>query len=334
MYQVILEQKSKLLVLAWVTLFLVGCTTQVSIQGRYPAAIKAAADLNPITVFEFNGTEGKVFSKLLMSTLKGAVFDSKEYFSVISPEIIASKMAVRSKNKPLAENLSAALQYGRKLGVKGVYFGSIGTIDIKTSSHQQKRTQCVDKDCDQKREYQVTCYKQEAYLSAQPQLVNVNTAEVVYSEQVSAHKDNRYCQDSGSAKSKSLFTQELMSDIAQQVRYKVAPYNKTIKVDLINDSRGLNELSAMKFKSAVSFAQAGQMDRACALWQEISANSPESNQLVSLLYNLGVCAEAVADYDRAIELYARAESLLTSPNKKVTEARERAYQMKRNQAAI
>jgi Flp pilus assembly protein TadD len=59
------------------------------------------------------------------------------------------------------------------------------------------------------------------------------------------------------------------------------------------------------------------MDRACGLWEQGHALAPNST---SLVYNLGICAEAAGSFDGALALYQEADQLLQKPNKTINTA--------------
>lgn len=318
-------------------LFLSACASkQVAVQARFPAAYPEAARIQKISVLEFQGPDGMAFSNQLTSELKSANLDGQLIFSVISQDVIRAGSSIRSTAG--ARNLTAAMSYGRRLGVQGVYYGVVSPMTVQSRSWQEDRTKCLEYKsflkCKREQKSRVNCYEQLATYTAQPKLVNVQTGSVVYTESVTSAVKNQYCTDKGRQYSNAELAAHLRTDVAKKVRRKVAPYNAIFNVKLKNDTKGLSAPAVEKFNSGLAFSEAGQMDRACAIWQELSAVSPESNNNISLLYNLGVCAEVVADYDRAIELYSRADAMLTTPDQVVSGARERALRLKSGQNSI
>lgn len=318
-------------------LFLSACATrQVAVQARFPAAYPDAAQLQKISVLEFQGADGPSFANQLTAELKAANLDGEYIFSVISQDVIKAGSSIRSTAG--SKNLAAAMRYGRSLGVQGVYYGDVSPLIVKNRSWQEERTKCLEyksfMKCKNEQKTRVNCHEQLATYTAQTKLVNIQTGSVVYTESVSSAVTNQYCPDKGRQYSNTELSAHLRADVAKKIRRKVAPYNAVFDVQLKDDTKGLSPTAAEKFNGGIAFSAAGQMDRACAIWQELSATAPESNKNISLLYNLGVCAEVVADYDRALELYSRADSMLTAPDKVISGARDRALRLKTNQSSI
>lgn len=320
-----------------IMIWLVGCLAKpISVQARFPAMYSDAAQLRNIAVFEFEGRDGSLFSNQLTAELKSANLDGEPYFEVLSADVIKGRSAVRSTVG--SRNLTVAMEYGRRLGVQGVYYGAVSPINVNRRNWKEDRTKCLERknifQCKKKQEYSVNCYEQIASLTVQPQLVNVQNGSVVYAKNVSSEVKHRYCMQEGHAKSNNELVELTHAEAAKKIRRHVAPYNGVLTVKLKNDGDNLSSSDLEKFKGALAFSNAGQMDRACAIWQEMSAISSISNKSIGLIYNLGVCAEIVANYDRAIELYTKADSMLIAPDRLISEARERAFRMKKNQEAI
>lgn len=331
-----MNKNNGFIVLILVLLLSACATKQVAVQARFPAGYPEAAQLQKISVLDFQGTDGASFANQLTAELKAADLDGQLLFSVISQDVIKAGSSIRSTTG--AKNLSAAMKYGRRLGVQGIYYGDVSPMTMNTRSWQEDRTKCLEyksfMKCKKEQKYKVNCYEQSASYSAQPKLVNIKTGSVVYTESVSSAVANKYCTDKGRQFSREELAAYLRAEVAKKVRRKVAPYNDVFNVQLKDDAKGLSAVAEEKFEGGLAFSEAGQMDRACAIWQELSATVPASNKNISLLYNLGVCAEVVADYDRALELYSKADSMLTAPDKVISGARERALKLKANQSSI
>ncbi|MET0069452.1 MAG: hypothetical protein ABW096_05385 [Candidatus Thiodiazotropha sp.] len=307
-----------------------GCITtkQVAVKARFPAAYPDATALKRISVLGFQGSDGAGFADQLTAELKSANLDGQLIFSVMSKDVIKGRTG----------DIKTAMRHGKSLGVQGVYYGQVDRLTMANRNWQQERTKCLEKKnffkCKKSQKIKVTCYEQLATYTAQPKLVNVLTGNIVYTESISSSSKNQYCTDTGRKFSNAEFNALLRKDVAAKVRRRVAPFNGVFNVKLKNDTDGLTGEARDKFKSGLSFSDAGQMDRACAIWQELSALSAESNNNISLVYNLGVCAEVVADYDRALELYSKADAMLTAPDKVISAARDRALKLKMNEKAI
>ena len=76
-----------------------------------------------------------------------------------------------------------------------------------------------------------------------------------------------------------------------------------------------------RFDASIKWAQRGRWDRACGDWEAMLDEKPEN---VALLYNLGICAEARGDAERAVVLYMQASDMLFEPDDLVLDALDRA----------
>lgn len=323
----------KILFLLIAILYIPACATKkVAVQARFPAAHPEATQLKKIIVLDFNGDTGSSFTTQLTSELKTAKLDGQLLFSVMSQDVIKSHIR-SSSNK-----LSAIMSYGRKLGIQGIYYGNVTPLEITKRNWQEERVKCTEYKsflkCKTKKKSKVTCYEQLATYSVQPKLVDIKIGDVVYTENISKNATNKYCTDKGQEFSKADFVSFLQNIVVKKIRRQVAPYNDVFNVQLKADTTGLSPAAEQKFDSAMAFGKAERMDRACAIWQELSVTMSESKNSISLLYNLGVCAEIVADYDRAIDLYSKADSMLLEPDKVIFDAKNRAVNLKNNQKSI
>jgi tetratricopeptide (TPR) repeat protein len=73
------------------------------------------------------------------------------------------------------------------------------------------------------------------------------------------------------------------------------------------------------------------MDNACELWGEASNLAPNA---VSLVYNLGVCAESRGDAEAALALYKKAEKLIGKPEDNIILAITRTSEAVKNQKKL
>jgi len=353
-----------LLPLMVICFLLSGCLTQtIKISARYPAKHTEASELTHISVFDFSGNNADEFESLLAAELSNASLDNQRYFTMTSGDLLKSRSGERSIT--LDENLSSGLEVARRLGVEGVYVGNLSKLDVTSITTNEEREECTEYknlfSCKKgkKRTVKVKCYEQKALLTADVQLINSMSGGVVYSDTITRNANHSYCLDgsdsstlSGEYLSQKLkgsfenrdvgsrkmtnneFSRLLMGSIAEQVRKDVAPYNGTMEVSLKSDTKQIESPYTDNFKSAMAFANSRQITRACGIWNEIYAKSTASRNAISLIFNLGVCAESIANFDRAIAMYSQADSLLTTPDKQITEAKKRAMTMKRNQIAL
>jgi hypothetical protein len=298
-------------------------SSKVDAEVRMPPKSVEAASLRRIAVVSFGGDDGRTFADQLRAELQGAAIDGVSYFTVVNNEALAASAGIGGSS---AQTITRLAGLGSQSGVDAVYYGT-AAADVNTSSTREEKTRCVEYEgflnCKREEKYTATCYKLAASYSVTPQVVNVTTGTVAYSQVLAASSEYSYCDDSKPTNNKDAMIAALRADVARQLRKAVAPYNETISLKYKSSAPDLADKAlAQRFKDAAAFAKAKQVDRACAMWRELAPGDETTS--LALLYNLGVCAEVVADYGRAVALFARAEAAQTKPDKDIYEARQRA----------
>ena len=144
---------------------------------------------------------------------------------------------------------------------------------------------------------------------------------IVYARTISGSTTSRGCQDNKPAASPYELTSQTKADVKEQLRKDVAPYFVTMEIKLMDSKDGItSDQAKAKFEQGVDFGKNQRMDRACELWGEARILSPNSP---SILYNLGVCSEITGDPEKALDLYAKADRLLNTPDDNITKALKR-----------
>lgn len=315
-----------------VSFILAACQTKsIKLNARFPAVNQEAAAHRNVAVLKFEGRYGDVFSAELGSQLSSANFDGLPYFNLTSGDLITSTANVRSTSAS-DKYLTKGLKTARTLKVDGIYLGTVGKLDIDTTSKSEERTECTNYKklfkCEDgaERKYNVTCYRKEANMSVNVQLINSSSGQVAYSETYQDDNVSKYCSDEGSERSDQEMANRIIYSIASRIITDVAPYNGILEVSLKTDTKDISKKNVERFKGAVEFAKNNQMARACGIWGDL-ASSPEDSQSISLMFNRGICAEWRASYVDAVRIYNKINSLLIKPDKQLEEARQRAMQM-------
>lgn len=319
-------------------------------EARMAAKYPAVAAARNVGVLNFNGKDGENFTAALVSALQSATLDGAPQFSVKTME----SMNFRSADAMSKAEVAAAIRQGQKLDVAVVFTGSTTTVSVTQASFNKQEQVCGGGgipllSCKNPRTQNVPCQKVTGQYSVSPRAIRVDTGAVIYSEPVTAKGEYEVCngqvQDGGNIFDKLPFGKKkeqpaepapttpdalldkLRRDAAQTVRQQVAPYNRSVTVALKEKAPGLSKGDAAQFAGAMEFAGAGRMDRACSIFATLNTGANAQN--VPLLYNLGVCQEVLLP-DRpaaALEYYAKADQLLTKPDKLVSDAYLRTKNM-------
>lgn len=337
-------------------------------EGRFAAKFPEAAKLTNIGVLVFTGPDGGNFSGSLASELQSATLDGQPVFSVKTMEGLTGD-GKPPTTKPGVE-VAAAIRAGNRLGVQAVYIGEVTTAKISKVDRTEQRSYCAEPDgflkCKRQATRNITCTRVVADYAVNPRALNVASGAVVYSQVITDQGAYDVCDGQAVAVNQTLGeawrglgqqlksmtssapstgeTQVLTEDalmqqvrrrVAEKIRRQVAPYNQVVNVTFKRKAPELPKTDQERFKSAAEFSDIGRLDRACGIWETMSA-SPAAASSVSLLYNLGVCQEALLpdDPNAALEYYAKADQLLSKPDKLVSDAYVRTKRMVDAQRSI
>lgn len=323
---------------------LAGKTAQYS--GRFAAKYPAVAEAGSVGVLRFAGRDGDTFADVLTAALQSAEIDGQQLLSVKTIEGMNYR-SVDNQDLSRAE-IAAAIQLGRKLNVKAVLTGTVSSASVNSSSFTKTESVCLKSKglfkCEQSTTRQVPCTKVSGQYTVTPRAILVSNGSLLYSETVSAQDAFTTC--SGQVQAESLqeafaglgalvgkpstaparaatpeeLLQQLRMKVAEQIRQNIVPYNKTVTVTFRDDTAQMPKPVQTSLKNALSFAQAGRMDRACSILESMMDEGLQQN--VTLLYNIGVCQEVLLPEDpsAALEYYAKADQLLDKPDKLVSAA--------------
>ncbi len=302
---------------------------QTRIEPRFPGV----AALGTVAIAPFTGTDGKDFAAALRTELQSAEVDSRTFYTVRNLDEAAK-----------IDSPTAAVKAGQAAGVAAVFFGTVDRATIDKTDYKQDQTRCVESSilhCAKNETVQIPCSKYAGTYVVTPAVHVVATAKIFYTETVTVQRSFSTCSEtaavSGFDKIIAKMTEikhandvvittpealliRLRSDAAGAVRSHLTPTMKTIKVTFKDYAPDLDKATQAQFRSAAQFARAKRLDRACGIFETIS--TPETLQNFALLYNLGVCQEAL-EPDRpaaALEYYAKADQRTKTPDKLVSEA--------------
>jgi len=313
----------------------IGYGPRTTVMMRTPAESNEAAKIKRVAVLPFEGSQGKDFAAEIQGELAGVKINDQPYFSVadrgmndrIFAEIKLSQSGAMSKDQ--------ALRLGRLLGVKGLYTGTAGNLTSSSSSYQSARTTCNDTNgklfskCKNPVNTTVNCTRNLVTYSFAPRLIDAETGQVLYARTIAETASSESCPDdiTPAPTSAQLAGQAKQQALRSFVK-DVAPTYQAVNIKLLDSAAGLDAQSQAKLSQGLAFAVANRLDRSCELWREIGG----AQKSLALSYDLGVCAEADGDLDKALQLYTQADRLLERPDDQVSAALARVKLAKHNAA--
>lgn len=318
-------------------------------KGRYPAEFYEAGRLRTVVVLPFSGADGANFTKTLSTELASVQLNAEPWFTV----------------KPASTGETDPAKAGAALGVKGVYWGTVVNAKLTRTDRTEQTTECDDSaQCKKGEPRNIICTRVTIDYQVNARITDVATREQVYNKSHTANAGYDICngkkkevtviEDKGAAvraaewltgKKKvdncavgctddGLF-EKARADVAKAIIKDVAPYNKDVSVEFKRRAEELPKPLQKTFESATPFVKADRLDRACSTW-EVMSSEPAAATSISLLYNLGVCQEALVPENpgAALEYYVKADQLTIKPDKLVSAALLRAKDMVENQKKI
>ncbi|MDQ7067089.1 MAG: CsgG/HfaB family protein [Sulfurimonas sp.] len=220
---------------------------------------------------------------------------------------------------------------GKLIGAQAIINGEIASADGESGSYKEDREKCLSyyKDgggCAKYRYYKVTCKTTQATVSANINIVNVETGSIIYGDTISKDYSADSCK-AGTASlglisiqgapkqilSKGQALNLLASKIAAEFVYKLTPNYIYFNVTLIDDIELDNATDAQKknFSIASEYIAAARYDKAKKILENLMRDFDAKSYAVA--YNYGVTNEATGEFDKAKELYMIADELTVEP---------------------
>ncbi|PKN60063.1 MAG: hypothetical protein CVU53_04995 [Deltaproteobacteria bacterium HGW-Deltaproteobacteria-11] len=334
----------------WILLLLVvllatGCATKIKINMLKPAQYHQASLTKTVAVLPFSGPQGSEFTAELEGILGSISIDDKPYFTLVDRAAIDKTISEQQFSQSGLIDSKTAARIGQMVGAQGIYTGAVTLAKATDSPYKERRSECVQRqikrddkgnqyegNCIRYRYYNVNCTKRLAQFAASPKLIEVATGKILYSNNLKGSAVSAGCEDGTIVKGAEELLEIAKNAVKRDFRKDVAPFYETREVALLDSTDGIDSGTAReKLKQGIEFAGKGRMDNACELWGEAGNLAPNA---VSLVYNLGVCAESRGDAVAALALYRKAEKSLGKPEDNIILAITRTSEAVKNQQKL
>ncbi|MDQ5988165.1 MAG: hypothetical protein CSYNP_03921 [Syntrophus sp. SKADARSKE-3] len=320
----------EIFIIAFFLLIPMGCATKIPVNMMQPAEFHQASLTRTVAVLPFSGPGGADFASELEGLLGSIDINGKPYFTLVDRASIDKVMSEMKLSQSALVDQGTAAKLGKLVGAQGIYTGTVTANSTRDSAYKAQRSECTqyqikrdDKgnlyqssNCLQYRKFYVNCTKRNANFAATPKLIEVATAKIVYSANRSGAADSSGCVDGTPPKSEQELLDKARETVKNGIRKDVAPYYLTVMITLKDSTDGIDSKEAKALLSqGINYADKKRLDAACEQWgtaRQLAPNSP------SILYNLGVCAESVADVENAYKLYKQADRLIGKPDDDIT----------------
>lgn len=272
----------------------------VRITGRFAAPYRDAGMLRSVGVDRFGGRDGSQLGMAIERALSAPEDDGRAHFQLVS-----------------------AFGGGRAEGV--LSGGTNGGVD--TSYFKRKDKRCAERDaknkCVREEEYERDCTRRIVNFQADVRLVRTSDQRVLYSVAKPRRDEVSWCRGESAPRTvEDIFT-GMIGDVAQEVRMDIQPHTETYSIRFRESTKGLPKAAEAQFKALVRQTQR-DLRAACTGWTAMDGQFPNHP---SIVFDLGLCAEATGDYDRALALYSRAAPLIGRGGNEATAGIDRAQRL-------
>lgn len=314
-------------------------------KGRFAPEFYKAGQLRTLAILPFTGPDAAEFTNALSAELGKQTLNGENWFTI--------KPATTKEDNPASA--------GKALGVAGIVSGNVVSAKLTRTDRIEPAKKGGKSGAT---DAGTPCTRIVLQYTVRAQVHDVANGATVYDKTQSAQDGYDVCNGKGQAipdetdpglfvkaakaltggPKKDAFAVDYSEDalfqrvrgvVAGRIRADITPYNKDVSFELKREARELPKPMQLTFESANPFVKAGEINRACSIWQGL-ANEPAAATSVSLLYNLGACEEYLTPENpiAALEIYAKANQLVSKPDKLLTPALKRAREMVDNQQKI
>jgi curli biogenesis system outer membrane secretion channel CsgG len=326
-----------------------GCQTGIKDKKPVPVAAESAeaASLRRIAVLQFDRRAGGPDITAEVETMLANVqVNGQPYFAVVERNKIQQVMREMKLGESGVIREDTAAKLGKMLGANGVYAGTITRNEVVNTNYQENRSRCtqyerkkdkkgnmVDGKCLNSQDYLVSCTKRTAYFTFLPKLIAVESGSIAFSKEIAGEASESACQgEAGGIADGAQLLASARSTAMGKLRVAVAPSVQMVSFTLMDTMDGIAAAAAKeKHASALEFAKAGRMDRACTLWSEALAVDSTG---IPIIHNVGVCEEQRGNLSGALARYEEADRLTSKPDRIIGESLARIRDMMTNRARL
>jgi hypothetical protein len=265
-------------------------------SGKFAPPYREAGMLRSIGIDRIGGRDGRQLEMAIERALSVPDVDGRPHFDLI-----------------------AAFGGGR--GPEGVLGGHVNSA-VQDSRFKRKEKRCAEKKdgrCLREEEVELDCTRRVMTVNADLRLTRLRDGRILYTVAKPWRNEISWCQGQTPPGYVEDAFRGMILDIAVEVRRDIAPVVEDYSIRFRESTRGLPKPLERPFKDIVRQTQR-DLRGACSAWQTIDAQAPDHP---SVVFDLGLCAEAAGDYAGAMALYRRAAPLIGRGGNEATAGVER-----------
>lgn len=320
-----MKRYTKWLILCWgCAIFLSGCAKKEVVVGVLePAKVDVLSKKKHIAVSEFRNDRVGLAGRIEANLAKVRI-DGKRYFKVVNRQQLKKILAEQKLQSSELIDASTVSRLGRILGVEAMITGEIANASGRSGSYLQNKKECLRyyKDgsgCAKWRFFKVRCHTISAAISANIDIIDVETATILYGDTYNEAYSADSCKD-GDILSKNQALNSLSDEIAQDFTLKLVPHYLYLRVSLLEelDAENATDSQEKRFENALKYIEAKRLKRAEEILQTLLDEINGESYVVA--YDLGVVKEALGKLQEARRLYELADKKSPEPIEEINRA--------------
>lgn len=257
----------------------------LQIEDLYPARAPDIALIKSISIDRFGGQDGTALAFEIEDKLSDVEIQETSYFKI---------MAGRSAVDPEATLSGTA------------------TTGVEEYEVSEYRDRCIERNekgkCEKRKSIKVACLKRVIDFQAQVRLSRFSDGRTIYAERKSDSNEQTVCGRKESFASSEKVIRGMINSAAYSVRLDLAPIERRENIRVLESRKGMDKTAGSFFKAAVKMTK-NNAEEACRMWDDANLKGPAH---VSVIFNLGLCAEQEGHLDVARDYFTGAQRMASN----------------------
>ncbi len=265
------------------------------VAGIYAAGEDAAAEVRGLSIDSFGGEAGERLAFAIEDRLRTATVAGEPWFDVSLHSQGTNVVVIIERERDVALERAAREAVLRGTASLEVTDLAAGTKEIKECAERDAKDKCI------RREPVIyKCRNRAVMLRPELRLIT-GDGRTVYAMRDLRRAEQRYCADEDAEPSTEDMIDDLIADIAAQVRFDLVPVERAEDVRVLESRKGIAKEDRDAFRAAVKLVNRDPF-AACQAFAALEATNPQD---VSVLFNIGLCRESEGYLGAAEDYYAQ-----------------------------
>jgi hypothetical protein len=273
------------------------------VTGMYPAQVDLPGDLDVIAIDPFGGDAGADLEIALTDVLGNINIDGQPWFRIAPPLGYGQSGTVYMEG---TEGDPVTLEDPNS--PDALLRGSVRSEVLERRLDPKIVEECVERDEDRKcirtEERRIPCLEMSVRIDPRVSLTSMDGRQL-YAFNTPQSQTASYCRNDATIPSALDMGNRLIDQLAAAVRYDLAPVRRSDGYRIMERRKGLKGADRNAFKDAIKLTKTDQ-GAACAKFQDMMQVYADH---VSVVFNVGLCAESYGYLDSAEELYRQTLSI-------------------------